>query len=329
MEKLDNRNAHGTNLIEKEETLGNKNKKSEKESLLEIIKKVKIFLKQKKDEKRESLKKNKIFYEVFSYLFVGIMGIVLSFVGWKTNERSADIYQKQLEIMKNDREPYFTLKSEEIYEEVEETEEDDTIAIRRYIISNNGGTIRDVSIIKDASAIISVPKNEDNITEGYYVFKYSFLDFFFNKLGIKPQIQHVEDGKDIIFYEYGIERKHPDYIDDEEFDYSDIFWMLEEKLEEKLNCALLYERKNFIEITYTNYKNEKYTKRFEFTNDNMWLSNEDEEGIDLHYNVSQDIDNMAEEIKEGIEGWIIENEEKNMKDEDETNKSYGGGSSIH
>lgn len=295
----------------------------------ENTKEIDVVDKEKPRRIRIWLENNKVFFEIFSYVVVGIMGIVISFVGWKTNERSADIYQKQLEIMKNDREPYFTLKSEEIYEEVEETKEDDTIAIRRYIISNNGGTIRDVSIIKDASVIISVPQNEDIISDGYYVFKYSFLDFFFNKLEIKPQIQNVEDGKDIIFYEYGIERKHPDYIDGEEFDYSDIFWMLEEKLEEKLNCGFLFERKNFIEITYTNYKNEKYTKRFEFTNDNMWLSNEDEEGINLYYNISQDIDEMAEEIKEGIEDWIIKNKGERTKDKSIRNKSYGGGTSIH
>ena len=37
------------------------------------------------------------------------MSIILSFFGWKTDKRSSDIYEKQLEIMNNDREPYFKL----------------------------------------------------------------------------------------------------------------------------------------------------------------------------------------------------------------------------
>ncbi len=251
------------------------------------------------------LEKNRIFFEVFSYVFVGIMGIVISYVGWKTNERSADIYQKQLEIMKNDREPYFKIKSEEIYEETEKTEDNETIAIKRYTIFNEGGVIRDVSIQKDACAIIYIQKDKDVIGE-YNIFKYTFLDFFFNAPD-SVITQHMEDDDDIVFYEYGIERKHPEYIDEEEFDYEDIFWMLEEELRKYFKCDIILYRKNFVEITYTNYKNEKYTKRFEFTDDNMWLSNKDEEGIDLYYNVSTEVNEMAKEIQDRAENWIIEN----------------------
>lgn len=117
----------------------------------------------------------------------------------------------------------------------------------------------------------------------------------------------MEDDDDIVFYEYGIERKHPEYIDEEEFDYEDIFWMLEEELRKYFKCDIILYRKNFVEITYTNYKNEKYTKRFEFTDDNMWLSNKDEEGIDLYYNVSTEVNEMAKEIQDRAENWIIEN----------------------
>lgn len=71
-------------------------------------------LKEKEREKPRRVKiwleNNKVFFEIFSFVIVGAMGVVISFVTWKTNERSAEIYQKQLEIEDNDREPYFTTK---------------------------------------------------------------------------------------------------------------------------------------------------------------------------------------------------------------------------
>ena len=39
------------------------------------------------------------FFDIVSTFCVGTMGVVISFVGWKTNQRSADIYQRQLEIL--------------------------------------------------------------------------------------------------------------------------------------------------------------------------------------------------------------------------------------
>lgn len=56
---------------------------------------------------RERLKRNKIFFEVFSLIFLGIMGAVISIVGIIINQRTADLYQKQLQIMENDSEPSF------------------------------------------------------------------------------------------------------------------------------------------------------------------------------------------------------------------------------
>lgn len=56
---------------------------------------------------RQRLERNKIFFEVFSLVFLGIMGAVISVVGVMINKRTTDIYQKQLEIMENDSEPSF------------------------------------------------------------------------------------------------------------------------------------------------------------------------------------------------------------------------------
>lgn len=59
---------------------------------------------------KEWLEKNKIFFEIFSLFFLGVMGIIISGVGLQINKRTAEIYKSQLEISENDREPYFEVE---------------------------------------------------------------------------------------------------------------------------------------------------------------------------------------------------------------------------
>lgn len=76
------------------------------------------------------LETNKIFFEVFSYVFVGVMGIVISLVGLKFNVTTVDIYQRQLQIEENDSEPRFSSELLEINEKNTEY---------AYEIVNDGG----------------------------------------------------------------------------------------------------------------------------------------------------------------------------------------------
>ena len=59
---------------------------------------------------RTWLEKNKIFFEIFSFVFVGGAGIVISFVGLEFNKTIVDINRKQLEITENDKKPHFYIK---------------------------------------------------------------------------------------------------------------------------------------------------------------------------------------------------------------------------
>lgn len=97
-----NENTKELNLIEQVEIT----EKIEKTTIVEDASKCKLKI----DELRKSLKENKIFFEIFSLFFLGVMGVVISGVGLKVNKRTADIYQKQLEILVNDREPSFYSK---------------------------------------------------------------------------------------------------------------------------------------------------------------------------------------------------------------------------
>lgn len=254
---------------------------------------------------RKKLEKNKIFFEIFSSVLLAAMGLIVSVVGVQINERDQQTNKRQLEIIEENREPFFTIKGQEIYEEVEETQDTNAIAIKRYTIKNEGGIIHDVSIKKYACAIIYIQKDK-NIVGEYNIFKYTFPDFFFNLLDSMPLTQKKDANKDIVFYEYGIEKKHIDE-DVYEFDFEDIFWMLEEDIKKRFLCDIILRRKNYIELTYTNYKNEKYTKIFEFEINNMWISNEEEEFIDLGYCTKVKVDEMGEEVQKLVEKWIKEN----------------------
>ena len=63
---------------------------------------------------RKRLTKNKIFIIVIPSFFLTIMSVIISVIGVVESIKSTEIYNKQLEIMENDREPYFILKSKPI-----------------------------------------------------------------------------------------------------------------------------------------------------------------------------------------------------------------------
>lgn len=64
---------------------------------IEIVEKEAFSAKEKKKQKRVKswLENNKIYFEVFSYLFIGVMGIVIAFAGYNIN--------KQLKYMKGNQ----------------------------------------------------------------------------------------------------------------------------------------------------------------------------------------------------------------------------------
>ncbi|NBH20412.1 hypothetical protein D3Z55_24285 [Clostridiaceae bacterium] len=132
-----NENTKVIDIVECEEIIESKNEKVEVEAEVKNqgrIKRVKEFFESKTEKGRNFLNRNKIFFEVFSYLFVGVMGIIISYVGWQTNIKTAEIYQRQLEIMENDSEPRFS--SELFWIDAENME-------YAYKIENDGGIASD------------------------------------------------------------------------------------------------------------------------------------------------------------------------------------------
>ena len=71
--------------------------------------------------KSRNFQRKKDFFEVFSYVFVGFMGIILSAVGININQQTMDIYNRQLKISENENSPYFDLEFEKVWDKVEKT----------------------------------------------------------------------------------------------------------------------------------------------------------------------------------------------------------------
>lgn len=188
------------------------------------------------------LEKNKIFFEIFSLFFVGIMGIILSFVGWQTNKRSADIYQKQLEIEEDNREPLFELESDLINENIEENKKE-----YRYTLKNEGGQI------SYATALIR---------------KY-----------VEVEITSIEGKKiiDPIIFRAPISRNDIDDVQYNEFDKNFILYEIEHEenmrafhFELSSRISLLIDGtracvsgvRTYIEIVYNNYQNEQIKDKY-------------------------------------------------------------------
>lgn len=209
---------------------------------------------EKKSRKvKTCLENNKIFFEVFSYVLVGIMGIVISFVGWKTNKRSADIYQRQLEILDNDREPYFSLSYETINEE---RNENGYNIINKYTIKNEGGLINDAYLSDIKSCMIICVENDENKYKYYLDGKFSI-----------PNEQYI----------YNLENKKFSFYGQENYEFLNFIEALEKDITFLFNeCDVDISVNDYIKINYVNYKNERYNKVYEFSKDGIFTKLEDD-----------------------------------------------------
>lgn len=241
-----------------------------------------------KDEKeprkvKKWLEENKIFFDIVSTFCVGAMGVVISFVGWKTNQRSADIYQRQLEILDNDREPYFTINSEITYQSLEE---DSYFIQSKYVIKNEGGLIIE-AFTKDVKSYAVVDVYIPNGVElKRLCFKYEI-----NKFSVLDRISYYDkETKELAFY--GIKNS----------EYENFRAELEDKLNKILNnCYVFVGYEDYIEISYINYKNEKNVKKYRFIGDSLAINDDDKNYIRIMQR--DDVDLIAQEIFEYVKEW--------------------------
>jgi len=267
--------------------------------------KIKIFLEEKK-----------IFFEVFSYVFVGVMGIILSAVGININQQTMDIYNRQLKISENENSPYFDLEFEKVWDKVEETQKTEKIANIKYTLTNNGGKIRNVSVRPESYLIFYVPTGMNN---EWYTFKYMTNNFSINRSFKKRE---EEKGRKFIFYEY-ISEKLKNTIDNRDFELAK-YLSKNLNIEENLRNKVTYSKKDILYIDYIDYMGEEQSKIFEMAGSELEELEKDIDGVNVGMTMNAivhdsngelkslpiDTDNkeaVEKRLKEDIEEWLENN----------------------
>lgn len=234
------------------------------------------------------LEKNKIYFETIVMVFLTIMSIVISVVGLRIDKRNQEISQKELEIIENDREPYFKIECDSNY--VNNKNFDDYIMKKKYTITNTGGSIYGAYIMVKPMLEIWVPKERAG---EYDIFTYMLPEMLDENAGI--MYLYEETSKTFTFYEY------------ESSEWNNIIKHLQSGLRNFLgNESIVLLVQNYIDMTYVNYKNEHYDIRYNFLDDRLILQDKQSKSIYLGPMYSDDIATMIAKTHIEVEDALEE-----------------------
>ncbi len=227
-------------------------------------------------DKTKKLNRIKDFLKIFSSVLLSIMSIVISVVGVQINNKTKVIYEKQLEILENDREPYFTIKSEKFlgvpYEGLNNYDIE-------YEIKNEGGLMLNPRILR--------------------LVKY--ITIYFNKSGDKYKF-NIDNFLAFSEPYYNNENSTIRCFEYRSDEYDNFVNELMEEIKVHFESVSVSEN-NYIDICYVNYKNKQHFCSFEFTENEIKISNNEKEGIYIGSNWERDIKLIIEEIKKGIKKY--------------------------
>lgn len=247
------------------------------------------------------LESNKIFFDIVSTFCVGLMGIVISFAGCSINKETMEIYERQLEILENDKKPHFTIKYDSLSVDTTQIGDDGKIPKCYYNIVNKGEDITGVSINPESYIFFYIPTD---IEQEYYIFKFCSHDFW---MDCGRGIGTIEKDKEYQFAEYVIKENYKSE------------WMEIAKIVSKYFPDIKCVHKNIVSICYTDYMGEEKEEFFSFDNSNMKKEFDEEQcilikddyGIDFDLaepkTAMQVVEESAEQIKKGIESWLKNN----------------------
>lgn len=246
-------------------------------------------------------KKNIInFIKIIPSFALTVMSLVITWVGVGYNERSAEIYEKQLEIMENDREPYFILKSKPI--DGVYSGNDYNYTKRLCSIKNGGGLITGACLFPVYTDVKIEIFNKGLGKRCTYILIY---DGLFEDVDIKNS-SFLYDIESKTFRFYILESdKFNNFIHDLQLELEKTFSPSEEnKWMERIQIS--YDNK--VEIQYINYKNIEYNQVYKVNSyDRMTLISpeENDEIIPLgNASIEEDyryiIRDVCKEIKESM-----------------------------
>ncbi len=249
---------------------------------------------------RKRLTKNKIFIIVIPSFFLTIMSVIISVIGVVESIKSTEIYNKQLEIMENDREPYFILKSKPI--DGVYSGNGYNYTKRLCTIENGGGLITGACLFPVYTEVKIEIFNKKLGKRCTYILIYSGL---FEDVDIKNS-SFLYDIESKTFRFYILESdKFNNFIHNLQLELEKTFPPSEEnKWMERIQIS--YDNK--VEIQYINYKNIEYNQVYKVNSyDRMTLiSPEENDEVILLGNASIEEDyryiirDVCKEIKESM-----------------------------
>lgn len=232
---------------------------------------------------KERLHKNKIYFETVLMLSVTIMGVIISGVGLRIDKRNQEISNKQLEILENDREPYFTIKTNTIEQEFKDYD-NYYYKKNRYTILNTGGAISGAYLEIQPQIVIYIFNDTLDKNEKYV---YLMPELFYG-----DGIYTLYDEPSKTFTFYGYEGSY----------YDSLIRKFEKELREKFVDEIVgVLQLNYVDITYVNYENKYFQKRYNFHENQIELEDE-ADVVDKCLGImeSNNMENIVEETYEKI-----------------------------
>ena len=116
----------------------------------------------KRKRLKEALDENKVFFEVFSYVVIGIMGIILSISAVFVSSRANDIAAEQLLVSELVNMPMFNISGESGKTYFDENQNEMGVTL---VIKNNGGQITNATIY--ARTVVEFKIEDEDFASGF------------------------------------------------------------------------------------------------------------------------------------------------------------------
>ncbi len=243
-----------------------------------------------------------IFSEKVTAVLLSIMSILISYFAWQNDTTSRIIANKELEILENDREAYFTIDCDKTV-----TEDDGKTYISNYTIHNDGGRISGVSIYPSAHIEIVVaysgpsPEGMGDDSSVYFAETYMIPlpDEFF---GIDDSPYKAYNSTTKSFTVYSKESINL-------FDFLDAIENNIQSSDKNLSASSLHMKK--LKISYCNYENISKKVEYVFNDNYMYANPEENNGNFLDYkwhshNIPFEFSDYAEKDAKELSTLIIE-----------------------
>ena len=248
-----------------------------------------IDIKKKKDERKKRKKRKKRFYKTFASIILTVVNVIISCVAVNSSKKTEAIYQEQLNILKDDREPCFSLVKREDAKENE--------IGYFYTLKNVGGRISNAASRIRKYIEIHILYDEEI---GTIIFRCPISTRYYTR-GIA---RYDQDDKSFLLY--GFDCKDIDIMEKD----------LENKIFESVDfigsneISVFTLVRTYIEIFYKNYNNEQDNTKYEIYYDTHFIQEYSEDDVIYLKQIDEgNINSIVEQIQKEIyrKNSLVEN----------------------